>query len=330
MKKLLVILLVLSIVCCLSACYPSEKTARGFTMGSEYYVTYASSDDLSGAVAEMLSSIEESFSVRVEASVISRINAADEGEMIVLLPEENKVLSRVLSVAERSDGAFEPAILPLVKVWGFDPPYDMNGEVPPDTDAIIQARALSDRSFFTYTESLAKIIKSDKDAALDLGGAIKGYAAEKVRDLVKDKADEALVYIGGTIAAVGRNYEIGVTAPRNSAESYAFRFTLAEGEICATSGDYERYYIYENQRYHHILNCKTGYPADAGVISATIISEDGIFADSLATAVVVVGAERGVALMEKFGVKGVIVTSDKKIVTHGVTVTIKDPSYVLK
>ncbi len=296
-------------------------------MGSEYYVTYTSSEDLSAEVSQLLSSIEESFSVRVEGSVVSRINAAGSGEEVTLTQEEAAVLLAAFEIARESDGAFDPAILPLVKAWGFDPPYWMNGEEPPSATAIAQAKSLSDLSLFELNNEQNTIVKSDADACIDLGAAIKGYAAERVRDLVKDKAKEALVYVGGTIAAVGKNYEIGVTPPRDSEESFAFRFTLQAGEICATSGDYERFYIYDGVRYHHILDAKTGYPASSGVISATVVSEDGLLADALATAVVVLGAQKGAGLLKKCGAKGAIVTEDKKIINCGLSVTVKDMSY---
>ncbi len=330
MKKLSAILLLISLTFCLGACSPREMTVRGFAVGSEYYVTYTSSKDLSAEINEMLSSIEESFSVKVSTSVLARINAAQAGEAVTLNEEESVVLSRALTIAIETQGAFEPAILPLVKVWGFDPPFEMNKEVPPSTQSIDDARLISGYGYFTYSEATSSVVKTIDDACLDLGGAIKGYAAERVREVIKERCDEALVYVGGTIAAVGRDYEIGVTPPRDSKESYIFRFTLGQNEICATSGDYERYYLYKGERYHHILDASTGYPANAGVISATIISEDGMLADALATAVVVLGAEKGVALIEKLGAKGVIVTEEKEVISTGVTVTIKDTAYALR
>ncbi len=295
-------------------------------MGSDYYVTYTSSEDLSAEVSRLLSSIEESFSARVEGSVVSRINADGVGT-VSLTTEESAVLARCFALAEESEGAFDPAVLPLVKAWGFDPPYLMNGEVPPAAQTIADAKALSSYTLFGFSKENETITKTVAGAELDLGGAIKGYAAERVRDLVKEKAKTALVYVGGTIAAVGKNYEIGVTPPRDSEESFAFRFSLKAGEICATSGDYERYYVYQGNRYHHILDANTGYPATSGVISATVVSEDGLLADALATAVVVLGAEKGVALLEKCGAKGAIVTSDKKITVLGLSVTVKDKNY---
>ena len=328
MKKIVAICALIALLLTFVACSPAEKTASGFSMGSDYYVNYLSSANLDSEIADLLSSIEESFSVRVENSVLSRINESKSGDIISLTKEETTLLSRAFMIAEESDAAFDPAVLPLVKVWGFDPPYEMNGEIPPSEEMIQRAKSLSSYTYFSLNRENATLSKSVEGAALDLGAAVKGYAVEKVRDFMVKKASEALVYIGGTIAAVGRDYAIGVTPPRESAESYAFRFTLKEGEICATSGDYERYYIYEGRRYHHILDGRTGRPAASGVISATVIGEDGLLADALATAVVVLGAEKGKALLEKYGVKGVLVTEEKKVIACGVEITIKDGSYV--
>ena len=332
MKKAAAILCLLALLFSFAACAPTERTALGFSMGSEYEVTYTCSKDLDVEISNLLSSIEESFSVRVEGSVVARINAALPGEIVSLTQDETDVFTRILTVFTASDGAFDPAIFPLVKAWSFDPPYLMNEEfVPPTEDVISSAKAKSSMSLFSFDLTNNSVSKSDADTALDLGAAIKGYAVEKVVAFLKEKkVKESLIYFGGTIGAVGRDYLIGVTPPRESKHRYAFRFSLKAGEVCATSGDYERYYTYEGKRYHHIIDANTGYPADSGIISATVISSDGLLADALATAVVVLGEEKGIALLEACGAKGALVTSDKKIVTVGVSVTIKDTSYAIK
>lgn len=328
MKKAAAIFLLLAVLFSFAACTPSEKTAMGFSMGSDYYVNYTHSSDLDREISALLSSIEESFSLQREDSLADRIRRAEKGEALLLTPVECEVLSRVFSIAEASEYAFDPALFPLVSAWGFDPPFAMNGEVPPSADKITEAREVSRCGDFALDTDSSVLRKEKSSAALDFGGAIKGYAAERVRDLlIEKKADSALVYIGGTIAAVGRSYEIGVTPPRDSEESYAMRFTLQKREICATSGDYERYYLLDGKRYHHIIDGSTGYPADSGIISATVICEDGLMADALATAVVVLGKEKGLLLLERCGAKGILITSDKKVVTIGVSVTIKDKSY---
>ena len=328
MKKALSIILLLALLVVFFACSPAERTAYGFSMGSDYKVSYDFNGDLDKEIADLFASVESSYSVRVDSSVLSRLNAAKAGEMITLTTEENEVLYQAFALASATRSAFDPAILPLVKLWGFDPPYEMNGEVPPADIAILKATILSGMNQFTLYHDLSIITKRSDDAALDLGAAIKGYAVGRALDLLREKgATKGLVYLGGTVGALGDSYPIGVTAPRESDQDYAFRFTLSDGEICATSGDYERFYEYEGKRYHHILDVNTGYPASSDVISATIVAKDGLIADAFATAVVVLGVEKGVALLEEYGIKGAIVTDRKKVVTVGLTVTIKDTTY---
>ena len=328
MRKAATICILLALICSFVACSPAETTARGFSMGSDYYVTYDYDGDLDQEIADLFDSVESAYSTRVSSSLIARLNAASAGEIVSVTDAEKEILSKVFSIAAQTNYAFTPTILPLVKAWGFDPPYDMNGETSPAETSITAAQYISTIDQFTLYSAMNMVTKRSNEACLDLGAAMKGYAVGMVADRLREKSvGSALVYLGGTIAAVGRSYEIGVTAPRDSDESFAFRFTLDEGEICATSGDYERYYEYNGKRYHHIIDVNTGYPASSGVISATIVSSDGMLADAFATAVVVLGVEKGVALLKKYGLKGALVTEEKKVVTVGLTVTIKDSSY---
>ena len=330
MKRAAAICLLFALLLSFAACAPTERVARGFSMGSDYGVTYLFDGDLDREIAGLFVLVEGNYSLRVDNSVIARINAADVDAPITLSAEECEVLTRIFDLSERTNGAFDPAIYPLVKLWGFDPPYEMNGEVPPSAESVTQVKDYSSVDSFSLSSDLACVVKKSSDASLDLGAAMKGYAVDVVSRFLSEKGvAEALVDLGGTIGAVGRSYEIGVTPPRDSRESFAFRFTLAPGKVCATSGDYERFYVYNGKRYHHILDAKTGYPADSGVISATVVSESGLLADALATAVVVLGAEKGAALLREFGAQGAIVTADKRVVTVDLPVTIKDESYVL-
>ena len=330
MKKAVAICVLIALICTLAACAPVEKTARGFSMGSDYLVTYLNADDLESVIASAFASVEESYSLRVDGSLISRINDAISREPFALSQEECEVLSRIFEVSSMTGGAFDPAVFPLVSLWGFDPPYEMNGEVPPSDAAITTMKNCSTMDQFALFPELSILVKRSSDAALDLGAAMKGYAVDRVSALLREKGvSEALVNLGGTIGAVGRSYEIGVTPPRDSDEAFAFRFTLSDGEVCATSGDYERYYLYQGKRYHHILDPRTGYPADSGVISATVVTSSGLLADAFATAAVVLGAEKGAALLKKYGVKGALVTSEKRVIAVDLPITIKDKSYAV-
>jgi len=309
-----------------NSCAPFLRSVNGFSMGASYYVDYYAASDLSAEIRAAISDVDARYSVSFGPSCVSMLDQSGAGAAVSLDEEEYRAFSRVFALAESSDYAFDPAIFPLVKLWGFDPP--VTGTVPPSSERISETLTHSSLSLFSLSSDHT-VSKSDAAAMLDFGAAMKGYAAERVRDvLIAANASSALVYIGGTIAAVGEDCRIGVTPPRDSKESFAFSFVLKSGEICATSGDYERYFEYDGVRYHHILDPKTGAPATSDVISATVISSDGMMADAYATAAVVLGSEKALALFERSNVRAALITRDLKVITYNVDVTIKDASYV--
>jgi thiamine biosynthesis lipoprotein len=152
--------------------------------------------------------------------------------------------------------------------------------------------------------------------SITLGGIAKGYAVDcACEKLINDGIKYALVNIGGDMRAVGDKngvpWEIALQNPRNK-EEYITIITL-DNESVATSGDYERYFFENGRRIHHIINPKTGYPANES-ISVTIIAKKCIDADALSTSVFVMGPEKGKALLDNFNVKGLIIGSDKQII----------------
>ena len=307
-----------------------ERNVNGFSMGSSFYVNYVSDPDLSTEVRLILDDVEAAYSATYGSSVVRAINDARAGGSVALSERTADAITRAFLLCEATGGAFDPTVYPLVKAWGFDPPYLYNEEVPPTAAEIAEAMTHCGADLYTLDAEALTIKKSDDSARLDLGGAMKGYAAERLRDALRAaEVTSALSYVGGTIAAVNEDYRIGVTPPRDSKEDYAFSFLLEDGEICATSGDYERYYVYDGVRYHHILNPETGRPATSDVISATVLSRDGMMADAFATAAVVLGSEKALALFEKYNVRAALVTQDLRVIAYNVDVRIKDGSYVL-
>ncbi len=328
MKKVAAFALALSLLFAFAACNDTERYVNGFSMGSFYYAEYRSSSEQNERIDRVLLSIEKEYSVNLSSSCLFRINQAKAGEEIELTEEEFSLFSALFSLSAKTDGAFDPSLFPLVKAWGFDPPFDPKGKVPPSDSEILTALEASSLSFFTLNKETSSISKSKDDALLDFGASIKGYGAEKVMQAIEKNVKSALINVGGTIAAVNRSYLVGITHPRNDSYEYLFSFTLEQGEICATSGDYERVFVSEGVSYHHIIDRKTGRPSNSGVVSATVISENGLYADSLATAAVVLGVEKTVNLFSELGVKGALITEDKRIVPIGLNIIqIKDSSY---
>jgi thiamine biosynthesis lipoprotein len=156
---------------------------------------------------------------------------------------------------------------------------------------------------------------------MDLGGVAKGYGADlAVESLRKSGIRGGIVAIAGDIRtfglkADGKPWSIGIQNPRQKGESDEIiaRLGLSDKAI-STSGDYQRYFVMDGRRYHHLLNPATGYPAE-GCRSVTVIADSGVYTDSFATAVFVLGPDRGMKLLEETGMDGVIVEENGTIRT---------------
>ncbi|HUT99300.1 MAG TPA: FAD:protein FMN transferase [bacterium] len=223
-----------------------------------------------------------------------RLNLSAGGGPVRVSKGLAEVLEVSLRVAEKSGGAFDPTVLPLVEAYGF------NGEkrrVPGDEEI---SRILP-RVDYRRVGLAGDGVDIPEGVALDLGGVAKGYAADRALEAMKEAGAEAgLVNIGGDIAVFGEragggSWTIGVQHPRAPGELFAV-LELQSGAV-ATSGDYERYFIEDGVRYHHILDPRTGRPA-RGLVSVTVTAPVCVLADAYATAVFVLGPEEGLRLLE--------------------------------
>ena len=160
-----------------------------------------------------------------------------------------------------------------------------------------------------------------KGIQIDLGGIIKGFAADKAVEILKQQGIKAgIVAIAGDIKTFGIRpdgglWKVGIQNPRQQTDKDEITATIAMTDMAiSTSGDYERYFIIDGKRYHHILNPKTGYPADE-CRSVSIIAKDGSITDPFSTGIFILGAEKGIKLLEEMGIDGIIVDKNGKIHT---------------
>ena len=156
--------------------------------------------------------------------------------------------------------------------------------------------------------------------SLDLGAVGKGVACDKVLEYLKEQTSVqgAVISIGGSILTYGQKpdgsaWRVGIIDPRDTS-SYMGSLVLEDEWCVSTSGDYERYVEKDGVRYHHIIDPSTGYPADAGLISVTVLSKDGCLSDALSTACFVLGAEKATALLEEYDAYGVLVEKDGNVI----------------
>lgn len=242
--------------------------------------------------------LEEAISLyRPDSEIASLNRRAGTGEWTPLSPDTYTLLERAKQFSLRSEKTFDLTIAPLSTLW------DVTGENPhvPEDEEIVRALELVDAGGLTLSETAQSARLEKAGQGVDLGGSAKGYAAGFVFDVMEEYGvRNGLVSLGGNIAVRGRRpdtgqaFRIGVRSPRGEAGEY-FGVVSLDGQVMATSGDYERYFEQGGIRYHHLLDPRTGSPARGGLISVTVISEDGMLADLLSTALFVAGKEEVLA-----------------------------------
>ncbi len=240
-------------------------------------------------------------------SALSKLNRAEAGLWVEVGPEVCQVLTEAKRVAEASGGAFDPTVLPLVRLWGF-----RQGTVTlPDSLALISVLESVGHPNLELDLPGGRARLVAAGAAVDLGGIAKGHALDcAARAMLKAGAEGGVIDLGGNVLVFGNGpgRQVGIVDPLRK---NALLATIPlKDAAAATSGQYEKYLTIKGRRYGHILDPRTGWPVSPGV-SVTVVSKRAILADALATAAVVLGPEAGLALLEKTdGVEGVLVHSD--------------------
>ena len=196
-----------------------------------------------------------------------------------------------------SDGAFDVTIGPLMNIWGFtDKKYRI-----PDAQEVDATLKLVGFNKVVLDDSLNIIEFKDSDMKLDLGAIAKGYAVDcAVRRLKQEGINSCLINAGGDIYCLGdKSGQPWVVAVQDPRGEDLVEYLQLKDKAVATSGDYQQFFVKGAKRYSHIVNPKTGYPADMGVVSVTVIAPDCLTADALATTVFVLGKEKGHELAKK-------------------------------
>jgi thiamine biosynthesis lipoprotein len=245
-------------------------------------------DAISKTFAE-IKRIDDLFTTYNEDSPVWKFNHSRDS-IITINEEIFKLVILCDSLWRISDGAFDVSIQSLIHIWGFD---SQSPEVP-DSEQI--ESALKESGWHKIKLLNENKIHRNEKVKLNFGAIAKGYAIDKAIDVLKSFGTQsALVNAGGEIKAIGNDWTIGVQHPREEKE--IIKRIKLNGVSVATSGDYENYFEKDGVRYHHILDPKNGYPSK-GLQSVTVIHKENAFADGLATAVLVMGKEKGMKLIE--------------------------------
>jgi thiamine biosynthesis lipoprotein len=256
--------------------------------------------------------IERLMNVFCDRSEISRLNEG--GKQIAITDDTYRVLEESLKYSRLTSGAFDPTIYRLMEVWF----YKNESERPPEHEVISDLLDLTGYEYIELLDGGCAVIKK-KGVKIDLGGVCKGYAVDKAIECFQRQGiRDALINLGGNIRVIGvpghkEKWRIGIRHPRKGNE--IFGVIELDGGGMATSGDYERYFLHNGKRYHHIIDPRTGYPSP-NCVSVTVVAPNAILADILSTCIFVLGPDEGMKLVEEtIGVEVVIVLPSGEVKT---------------
>lgn len=297
----------------IAGCSIRMETYTGFHMNTyvELSACGKGAYDMLLRCKDRLAALESSLSPYMDGP-IHRLNTAH-GEWTQLDGDSFYLLELSVMLADATDGAFDPTIFIAVEAWD-----GMSGEKLPSDGEL---RRLAPFVDYTGIELDAKNSSARlRDGQMvDLGGIAKGYAANELKKIYDEAGCAGVINLGGNVYAVGSRpdngpWRIGVQNPQGNGYIEVLELT---DKSAVTSGDYQRCFIREGVRYHHILDPDTLKPADSGIISVTVISGDSALADAAATAAVVMGADKAKELAERLGVSALIVTKDGESIWLG-------------
>ncbi len=232
------------------------------------------------------------------------------GETIELDNDSRDLIAKGINLAEQSDQLFNPAAGKLIALWGFHSDERLDTAPPSQEEINLLTQQAPKMSDLTLNGN--RLSSSNASAQLDVGGFAKGYAIDTViAELRKLGIKNAIVNAGGDLRAIGdkgeRPWRIGIRDPRTP--GVIASLTTQTDESVFTSGDYERYFYYDGKRYHHIIDPRSGYPAE-GFASVTVVNKDATTADAAATAILIAGPEKWIQIAKAMRLEEVMVIDD--------------------
>lgn len=319
MRGLAWIALVLLLGALLAGCERAQiHHSRFFTLGtlvdaSVYTADRAQAQRAFALMAEELDQLHLTWHAWEPGPLVT-INAhLARGEPAPLRAEMYAPLQQAQRLYHDSQGLFNPAMGRLIAMWGFH--GDEPQGPPPDRAAI--ERLLAQPPSMAQLDLQADTLSADNPAIqLDLGAFIKGYGIDRIIErLQAEGIVDAIVNAGGDLRAIGqpgqRPWRIGIRHP--SGQGVIAGLEVAGDESVFTSGDYERYYTYQGQRYHHLLDPRSGYPADS-VRSVTVLHRQGALADAASTALFIAGSAQWREVARAMGIDAVMLIDKDEVI----------------
>ena len=285
-------------------------------MGTVHTVTIfdAEGPEAASDARAYLLDLHGAWSCFKEDSLISRINQAAGRQPVAVDEDTFEVLRQAKRYGRITEGAFDVTVGPLADLWR----RAMEERQLPGDEAVWQALALVNFANVTLDEEAHTVLLEKAGQRIDLGGIAKGYAVDELRKrLRRHGVHRALLDLGGTVAALGCGLPVGIRDPFRL-HGAPMGTLMLEDRITVTSGVYERFAYMDGYRYHHVVDPRTGYPSKSGLVSVTLVGENGGALDAFATAALILGMERSAPLLAEQGMDAVFVTEQGQVfVTRG-------------
>lgn len=283
-------------------------TLTGATMGTTYSVkiidlpAHLERNALQTGIEHLLNTIDAQMSTYDSNSELSRFNATPSTDWMQISMDTLLVIDEALRISQLTNGAFDVTINPLVDLWGFGPARSHQG--PPAEERIREAMAKVGYQHIETRKSPPGVRKKRAAMSIDLSAIAKGFAVDKIAEHLNDaQIKNYLVDIGGELRGRGYNaqgapWQIAVEQPLAGQRGVQRVIRLTDLAI-ATSGDYRNFFEQEKRRYSHIIDPTTGRPVTHALVSATVLNPSTMYADGMATALMVLGPKAGVELAKR-------------------------------
>ena len=299
---------------CSAESSPEPVQGTFFAMDTVMDFTIYGESGLIDQSESLIASLESLVSVTDANSELYAINQTGSG---TLTGKASSLMEQALEICRRTDGALDLSIYPIVRAWGFT-----TGSYQVPDEAEIQALLpLVDYRKIQY-DAATGTVTLPEGMEIDLGSVAKGYAGQLAAQMLREHGvQSALLNLGGNVQTVGAKpdgspWQIGIKDPQGED---AMMVLSVEDQAVVTSGGYERYFEQDGQTYWHIMDPSTGHPADSGLISVTIVGDEGVVCDGLTTALFVMGLEKAADLWAQSGdFEAVFVTASGEVyITEG-------------
>ena len=299
---------------CSAESSPEPVQGTFFAMDTMMDFTIYGESGLIDQSESLIASLESLVSVTDTGSELYAINQTGSG---TLTGKASSLMEQALEICRRTGGALDISVYPIVRAWGFT----TGSYQVPDEETIQSLLPLVDYTQIQY-DAATGVVTLPEGMEIDLGSVAKGYAGQLAAQMLREHGvQSALLNLGGNVQTVGAKpdgspWQIGIKDPQGED---AMMVLSVEDQAVVTSGGYERYFEQDGQTYWHIMDPSTGHPADSGLISVTIVGDEGVVCDGLSTALFVMGLEKAADLWAQSGdFEAVFVTASGEVyITEG-------------